>query len=156
MLTGPVSLQTAHERLRGYKEALEQANIGVDSELIKQGNFRIESGYAQGRELLASGGRPSAVFVSNNTMALGLLTAIEELGLKCPDDVAVAMFDDIPLADAFHPHLTAVAQPAYSIGYRGAELLIQRIEKKTADPAPVKIRLATHLKIRESTAGYKF
>jgi len=66
------------------------------------------------------------------------------------------MFDDFPLAEALRPRITAVAQPAYSIGYRGAELLIQRIEKKRADSAPMRISLATELKIRDSTAGFRF
>jgi len=153
IITGPKVLQTARERLEGYTCALEEAKIPVTSELIREGDYRTESGHALGRELLASGDRPSAVFVSNNMMALGVLRAMEELGLQCPKDVAVAMFDDFPLAEAFRPRLTAVAQPAYSIGYRGAELLIQRIEKKRTDSAPTKISLATELRIRDSTAG---
>ena len=124
--------------------------------MIREGDYRAEGGRAAGRELLASGDRPSAVFVSNNMMALGVLRAMEELGLKCPDDVAIAMFDDFPLADAFRPRITAVAQPAYSIGYRGAELLIQRIEKKRIDSEPMRISLATELKIRRSTADVRF
>jgi len=155
IITGPKVLQTARERLEGYTRALEEAKIPVKSELIREGDYRIESGHTLGRELLASGDRPSALFVSNNMMALGVLRAMEELGLQCPKDVAVAMFDDFPLAEAFRPRLTAVAQPAYSIGYRGAELLIQRIEKRKTDSAPTRISLATELKIRDSTAGLR-
>jgi LacI family transcriptional regulator len=156
IITGPTTLQTARERLQGYKEAIEGAKIDVKPELIREGDFRSESGYKLGRELLASSNRPSAVFVSNNMMALGVLRAVEELGLHCPEDVAIAMFDDFPLADVLHPRLTAVAQPAYSIGYRGAELLIERIEKKSVGHRPVRIRLTTELKIRQSTAGFWF
>jgi len=156
IVTGPTVLQTARERFQGYTEALKKAGIPIKSELIREGDFRLESGQALGRELLASGDRPSAVFVSNNMMALGTLRAMEELGLRCPEDVAIAMFDDFPLADAFRPRLTAVAQPAYSIGYRGAELLIQRIEKKRLDQSPIRIHLGTELKIRDSTAGFRF
>jgi LacI family transcriptional regulator len=153
-IAGPTSLQTATERLQGYKLAMEKANLPVDPDLIGLGDFHVESGYRLGREMLASGDRPTAVFVSNNTMAVGVFRALAELTLRCPQDIAIAMFDDFPSADAFRPQLTAVAQPAYSIGYRGAELLIQRIEKKRQDPKPVQIRLSTELKIRESTAGY--
>lgn len=156
IITGPTVLQTARERLQGYTDALKEANLPVRPELIREGDYRAEGGRAAGRELLASGDRPSAVFVSNNMMALGVLRAMEELGLKCPDDVAIAMFDDFPLADAFRPRITAVAQPAYSIGYRGAELLIQRIEKKRIDSEPMRISLATELKIRDSTADFRF
>jgi LacI family transcriptional regulator len=152
ILTGSKALQTARERLRGYQEAMQEAGITIDPELIREGDFRSESGYRLGRELLARSDRPTAVFVSNAMMTLGLMKALEDLGLQCPRDVAVATFDDLPLTDAFRPHLTAVAQPAYAIGYRGVELLIQRIETKRPD-APVEIRLPTELKIRESTTG---
>jgi LacI family transcriptional regulator len=155
-IAGPTSLQTASERLQGYKLAMERANLSISPDLIGFGDFHVESGYRLGREMLASGDRPTAVFVSNNTMAVGVLRALAELSLRCPQDIAIAIFDDLPSAEAFRPRLTAVAQPAYSIGYRGAELLIQRIEKKSQDPKPVQIRLSTELKIRESTAGYHF
>lgn len=156
IVTGPDTLQTARERLQGYLEALKEARIKPNPELIGVGNFHTESGYSVGRQMLASGDRPTAVFVFNNTMTLGVLRAAEELGLRCPQDFAIAMFDDFPMADVFRPRLTAIAQPAYSIGYRGAELLIQKIEKKTQVSKPVHILLKTELKIRESTAGYAF
>jgi len=154
ILTGPAILQTAAERLQGYREALEEAGIPVVPELVFEGNFRSESGYRLGREMLAGADRPTAVFVCNNMMSIGLLKALGELGLACPKDIAVATFDDFPMADVFRPHLTAVTQPAYSIGYRGAELLIERIEKRRTDEAPVRILLSTDLVIRESSAGY--
>lgn len=156
ILTGPKAVQTAAERLQGYQEALVQAGIPVDPGLVLEGDFRSESGYRLGRALLAGSDRPTAVFVCNNMMALGLLRALAELGLHCPRDVAVASFDDFPLAEAFQPRMTAVAQPAYSIGYRGAELLIARIEGRPGEPRPSRIRLATQLLVRESSTGYKF
>lgn len=156
ILTGPKAVQTAAERLQGYQEALIQAGIAADPGLVLEGDFRSESGYRLGRALLAGSDRPTAVFVCNNMMALGLLRALAELGLNCPRDVAVASFDDFPLAEALQPRMTAVAQPAYSIGYRGAELLIARIEGRPAEPRPSRIRLATQLLVRESSTGYRF
>jgi len=91
------------------------------------------------------------LFISNSLMAIGILRAIQELELRCPEDIAIATFDDLPLAEVFRPHLTAVSQPAFSIGYTGAELLVQRIESKTNSNTPIAIRLPTRLKIREST-----
>jgi LacI family transcriptional regulator len=149
IITGPAILQTGRDRLQGYRQALEGARIPIDDELILEGNFRIESGYALGRELLNRKDRPSAVFVSNGMMTLGVLQAIDELGLRCPNDIALATIDDLQLA----PRLTAVAQPAYLMGYKGAELLIQRIKSKKAPSQPRNIRLAAELKIRESTVG---
>ena len=154
IITGPVALETARERLQGYSEALGQAGIPVRKEWIREGDFRADSGYRLGKELLSTPTRPTALFVSNNTMTLGVLRALEECGVRCPEEIALAMFDDLPLTDSFHPHLTAVAQPAYAIGYRGAELLLERIEKKSEGQPPLKIQLPTELKIRESSTGY--
>ncbi|HEV2419205.1 MAG TPA: LacI family DNA-binding transcriptional regulator [Terriglobia bacterium] len=152
ILTGSIALQTARQRLQGYKKALAEAGIAVKQEYIRQGEFRASSGYELGKSLLSAPLRPTAVFCSNGMMALGVLKAVEELGLRCPDDLAVAVFDDLPLAEVVRPHLTSVAQPAYSVGYEGAELLMQKIAKKSAGK-PVRIVLPTQLKIRESTCG---
>lgn len=151
IITGSLSLETAIERLQGYKKALQEAGISVKQDLICEGNFREETGYQLTRKILAREDRPSALFVSNSLMSLGALKAIEELELRCPGQIALATFDDLPLTEVFHPHLTAVSQPAFSIGYAGAELLIQRIEAKRAAESPVAIRLPTQLKVREST-----
>ncbi len=153
IITGPMTLQTACRRLLGYRKALAEASIPIDARLIREGNFRLESGYRLGRELLSRTDPPSALFISNGMMTLGALKAIEELGLRCPEDVALAFFDDLPVEEIIRPRLTAVAQPAYMMGYKGAELLIRRIAAKgnKAGP-PVSIRLSAELKIRESTA----
>jgi LacI family transcriptional regulator len=153
ILTGSLWLQTARERLRGYKEALKQAGVPVDPALIQEGDFRVESGYALARELLSRPRPPSALFTSNGLMAIGVLKAAAELRLRCPQDVAIATFDDLPVAEILRPTLTSVAQPAYLIGYKGAELLIQMIESKKKPKAPVRIKLPTELRIRESTGG---
>jgi len=153
IITGPISLQTSRERLEGYKSALTAAGLALDPGLIREGDFRVESGYKLGREILERPNRPSALFISNNTMALGLLKAVEDLRLRCPKDLAIAIFDDLPFLFAFRPHLTAVSQPAYEMGRRAVELLLRRIEGKEESTDPVSVRLKTELKIRESTVG---
>ncbi len=156
IIAGPPALQTARERLQGYAEGLENNGIPLDPELILQGDFRADSGYSLGKKMLSGSARPTALFISNNTMALGALRALEELSLRCPEDIALAMFDDLPLTESFHPHLTAVAQPAYALGYQGAELLLQRIANRLDPPVPLRLQLPTELKIRESSTGYRF
>lgn len=153
IITGKMELQTAQHRFRGFEAALREAGLTPNREWVREGDFHTESGYRFGRELLMGRDRPTALFISNNLMAIGVLKALAELGLGCPQDVALATFDDLPLTEVFRPHLTAVAQPAYSIGYSGAELLIQRIEARESDNSPIAIRLPTELKIRESTVG---
>jgi LacI family transcriptional regulator len=153
VITGPTVLQTARERLNGYCAALTDNGLPLDPSLVVQGDFRVESGYQLGRQLLESANRPSALFISNNMMAVGVLEAAEDLGLRWPEEVAIAIFDDLPFLFAFRRHLTVVSQPAYDMGRAAVELLLQRIEGKERSTGPVSIRLKTELKIRESTIG---
>jgi LacI family transcriptional regulator len=153
MLTGSMLLATARERLQGYKQALRGAAFPVDPRLIREGNFRIDNGYELTSQLLRGPDRPTALFVSNGLMAIGALKAIAVLGLRCPEEIALATFDDSPLNELLSPPLTSVAQPAYLIGYTGAGILLDRIRSK-APAQPCRIRLRTELKIRESTTGY--
>jgi LacI family transcriptional regulator len=151
IIGGSPTLQTAQDRLQGYLEALIEANIDVDPELILAGDFRQESGYLLGKDLLLRRDRPTALFVSNGMMTLGVLEAMEEIGLSCPGDLALATFDDLRIARFFRPHLTSVVQPAHMIGYQGATLLIQRVLGEIDSQVPVSIRLDPELKIRESS-----
>jgi LacI family transcriptional regulator len=150
IITGPLKLQTGRERLRGYREALQEADIEVDPGLIFEGDFREESGHRLSLELLRKRRKPSAIFVCNGVMTLGVLKAFEETGVACPDDIALATFDDLTLDHSFRPHLTAVVQPSYEIGARAATMLMDRIEGKLAKE-PLVVRIAPTLVIREST-----
>ena len=153
IITGSLSLQTARERLKGYELALAEAGLEVDRDLALEGDFRQESGLRLGKDLLLRHRRPTALFVSNGMMTVGVLEALEEMGLSCPNDVALATFDDLPFAKVFHPHLTSVSQPCYQIGYQGADLLLKRVRSELSGQGPVTIRLLPELKIRESTAA---
>jgi LacI family transcriptional regulator len=153
VITGSKGLQTAEDRLEGYKQALREAKLKIDPELIREGDFRLDTGYRLTKDLLLGRLRPTALFVSNGMMALGALKALEEMKLHCPKDIALAVFDDLPFADALQPHLTAVSQPAYEIGHQGAELLIRRIEGAETSKHRIQICLDPELKIRESTIG---
>lgn len=150
IITGPLEIQNARERLRGYENALREEGIKVSRELILQGDFRRESGYLLAKELLLRRSRPSAIFVCNGVMTLGVLEALEEVGVRCPEDIAVATFDDLAVDKSFHPRLTVVAQPGYEIGARGASLLMDRVERKVTGK-PGTIRMQPTLIVREST-----
>jgi LacI family transcriptional regulator len=155
ILTGGLEIQTGRDRLRGYEQALREAGIKPEPAFIRNGDFRFDAAYRATLKLLANHPRPSAVFACNGTMAFGLMRAVDELGLRCPEDLAVATFDDLPIYDAFRPHLTSVVQPAYEIGKRGAELLIGRILGKINDPQPISIQLPLKLALRESSLGVR-
>jgi LacI family transcriptional regulator, galactose operon repressor len=150
IITGSLALQTGLERLRGYKEALRECDIEVDRGLILEGDFRDESGYRLGKELLQRKVRPTAIFVCNGVMTLGVLKAFEEMGVRCPDDIALATFDDLAVDRSFHPHLTAVVQPGYEMGARAATILMDRVEGKLTHE-PLVVRIVPTLVVREST-----
>jgi LacI family transcriptional regulator len=151
VISGPKKLQTARERLEGYRLALREAGIPLEASLVREGDFRFDSGYRLAKDLCLSYPPPTALFVLNGTMAMGAYKAILELSLACPEDIALAVFDEVPGGDVFRPQLTVVAQPAYEIGYRATDLLIQRLTGQLTSPEPVSILLEPELKIRQST-----
>jgi LacI family transcriptional regulator len=150
IITGDLEVQTARERLQGYKRALREAGLKLREELILKGDFRQESGYRLAKDVLHWRKRPSAILVCNGVMTLGVLKAFEELGVRCPADIGLATFDDFIEETAFHPHLTTVVQPSYEIGKRAATLLIERVEGKLRGE-PQTVRIAPTLIPREST-----
>jgi len=149
VVAGSHHLQNAAERLQGYENALREARLPIDRELILEGDFRLASGYLLTKQIWLSANKPTAIFVCNSMMGLGALKALKEMGVLCPEDVALAVFDEVPGNGSFYPEITTVVQPAYEIGYKAAELLIKQI---TSGPvAAVNIRLQPELRIREST-----
>jgi len=150
IITGSLSLQTGLERLRGYEEALRESDIEVDRKLVLEGDFRYDSGYRLGKELLKRKEKPSAIFVCNGVMTVGVLKAFEELKIRCPEDISLATFDDLAVDRSFHPHLTAVVQPGYEMGARAATILMDRVEGKLTHE-PLIVRIMPTLVVREST-----
>jgi len=150
-LSGSPGLFTAVTRLDGFNQALAEEGIPPDAKLVRHGDFRFDSGYRLAKEMLLEHDPPTALFASNAMMGFGALKAIHELGLRCPEDVALAMFDDVPFGDVIQPRLTVVAQPAYEMGRVGAELLIARLDGRETSPKPVCHMLVPELLVREST-----
>jgi LacI family transcriptional regulator/LacI family repressor for deo operon, udp, cdd, tsx, nupC, and nupG len=128
-IEGLPQLSTSRERLRGYRQALEEQGIPFDASLVRQGDSRQGSGRELTRELLELPERPSALLVGNNLMTLGALEMIHQKGLRIPEEVAIVGYDDMPWALALNPPLTAVRQPGDEVGRRAMELLLQRIRE---------------------------
>ena len=124
--SGEVS--TARDRRRGYEEALADAGLPLEPELVAEATADPAGGLAGMRELLALERRPTAVFTVNNLVALGAIEAVRAHGLEVPDDVALVCFDDIEYASRLYPFLTVMAQPAETFGTLGTQLLLERIE----------------------------
>lgn len=153
IITGPLKLQNARERLQGYEEALRESDVPIDPSLILEGDYRLESGHRLAKQLTKNRSAASAIFVCNGVMTVGVLNAFEEAGVECPRDLSLATFDDLTLDHSSHSHLTAVVQPSYEMGARAATLLIDRIEGRlTGDP--IVLRVVPTLVIRESTARH--
>jgi len=126
-ITGPATVTPSSGREQGYQNALEEFDIPSNREAIVSGDFRPQSGYEGARALLEGNINPTAIFATNDMMAVGALRAISELHLTVPEDISIVGFDDISLASFTIPPLTTIAQPSYEIGMRAAELLVRRL-----------------------------
>jgi len=146
-IAGPDVNVDAQERLRGYRAALSRELPGA-AEYVLRGDFTEESGYRAARELLATGMRPDAVFAANDMMAIGCLCALHKAGVRVPEDIAVAGFDDIPLARYVHPTLTTMAVDIADMGGLALRTLLAGREPDA--PREVR-RVHTHLVERDST-----
>ncbi len=147
---GKPVLTSSLDRLNGYRITLNKHHIEVDPELIRiSETSSINSGYAEVKQLMQLEKRPTAVFLANDVMAIGAIKAIEEVGLRVPEDVSVVGFDDIQLAQYASPQLTTIRQPAYEKGVRAAEMLIEYLEN---NKEPKTVIMDVELVVRDSTA----
>jgi LacI family transcriptional regulator len=137
---------TSRRRLVGYRAALRDARVRFEPALVTAGDFRVESGYRAGLDLLKS--RPDAVFVANYLMTVGFMQALQQYRLRCPEDVALVTCDDYPWMDAFSPRLTTIDLPKRELGAAAATLLLDRIARGSGRART--IRLKNALRVRES------
>jgi LacI family transcriptional regulator len=142
----------AAERLRGYRTALRDAGVALDPLLERDGDFTEAAGYSATLELLALKQRPTAIFAANDSMAIGAMSALRESGIPVPEEMAVAGFDDIPLARYMDPPLSSVHVPICELGAKAVTLLLHGIRHKN-DHARRRERVSTKLVIRRSTGG---
>ena len=148
VITGPLHLANASERLRGFKRAVAEAKVNIEPEYIQEARFERNSGYEAAMRLLRMLPRPTAIFACNDLMALGVLLAARESGLRCPEDLSIVGFDNLDVAEFTAPALTSVHQPGYQLGTTAARLLLERIDGLKAPPK--RTVLQTELKIRNS------
>jgi LacI family transcriptional regulator len=150
-------------RFRGYLDALEQAGIPVRPEYVV-GNHRMEpsprystqlTGYQGAQEILRLRSRPTAIFARNDHTAIGALQALKEAGLRIPEDISVAGFDNISLSAAISPALTTVSQPTDEEGRLAAEYLLGRGERPEEHTARRELVLECNLIVRTSTGPPK-
>ncbi|HEU5213121.1 MAG TPA: LacI family DNA-binding transcriptional regulator [Gaiellaceae bacterium] len=142
-------VSTARDRRAGYFEALRRAGIDPDERLVVRTSADADGGRAGMQALLALDERPTAVFTVNNLVALGAIEAARSAALDVPDDVALVCFDDIEYASRLYPFLTVMAQPAETLGSLWTELLLQRVEGRTAGDHRLVV-LPAQFKVRKS------
>jgi LacI family transcriptional regulator len=144
--------QASWDRLHGYERALREAGIEPDEGMIKQGNWKFESGLECARELLVVPQPPRAIMASNDETAAGVIQAAWERRWHCPEQISVIGFDDVPLARQLCPPLTTVKQPIYEIATAAMSMLVEKIIPGL--PVEKTVEVPTRLVIRHSTAPY--
>ncbi|HEU0076955.1 MAG TPA: LacI family DNA-binding transcriptional regulator [Longimicrobiaceae bacterium] len=149
MVGGSAGNFDARERQRGYLAALAEAGIAADPALEAAGDFTERGGYRAAEALARLDPRPTALFCANDSMAVGAMSALRAAGLRVPADVAVAGFDDIPIARYIDPALSSVHVDVHRLGALAVGMLCDTLGKETPHP-PVHEMLPTRLVIRRS------
>ncbi|MEM0961400.1 MAG: LacI family DNA-binding transcriptional regulator [Bacteroidota bacterium] len=147
LIAASLDLSTSRERADGWRRALTVHGLDADDALVRTGEPRPEAGYLLALGLLRDD-QPTALFVGNNVLTMGVLDAVQELGLRIPEDLALVTFDDPPWTRLVAPPLTAVRQPTFDIGRQAADLLMARIAEP--DRQPETVTLQTELVVRSS------
>jgi LacI family transcriptional regulator len=148
-LAGRPDLESARQREQGYRQALSEAGIAVDPDLIRVGDYELEMSQEPARQLLTLADRPTAVFAANDLSAMQTMHVARTLGLGVPGDVSVVGFDNIPESALIEPPLTTIDQSIQEMGRRAVELLIDVIDGATGRVRQV--TLPTRLVVRQST-----
>lgn len=149
IISGSSEISVYRQRVEGFRLALQKAGLPLDESMILMGDKpNKEVGIRLTRELLRQPNRPTAIFAANNFLAIGAVTALEELQLKIPKDMEIVCFDDNGSDSVLHPFFTSMNQPAYMMGQMAVDLLMRQMKQKQA--APAKIILESNFCIRKS------
>lgn len=148
-LAGPFTSGPSMERYQGYKEAHEVFGLELDKNLLLEGFYTAEWGYEGVQEVLNRGVVFDSVFCANDLIALGVIKALREKGVKIPEDIGIVGFDDIYMTTLIEPQLTTVHQPNYQMGYKAAQMLVDIIEENIVEQKEEILK--TKLIIRESS-----
>ncbi|MCS7254941.1 MAG: LacI family transcriptional regulator [Armatimonadetes bacterium] len=140
---------SAQQRERAFREVLAEHGVPVREEWVFEGRYQLESGRDAARQLLQLAERPTAVLCANDLTAIGLLQELQHRGIRVPQDISVAGFDDIPAIHSFSPSLTTIHSPMAEMGREAVKLLLRMIEH--SEPAPTEpILLSGTLVVRGS------
>lgn len=149
IIAGPAATTTGNERVEAFRDAMRELGLALPDAYIGQGDFQAASGRRATERFLALAQPPEVVFAADNLMALGALDAIRARGMRVPDDIALAAFDDIPWFVHTDPPITAIAQPTADLARAAVRALADRIEGRT----PQSVTLPARLVVRRSCGG---
>src|SRR5450830_1050065 len=151
-LAGPADLNPSAQRIAGWRTALAQSGLTAQAQdLLWHSDFTSQGGFTTMQSILASPQPPTAVFVCNDLMCIGAISAAHEAGVRVPQDMSLIGFDDIELARFASPSLTTIAQPKHRIGVTAVDMLLERIQGGRVQARQV--LLQQKLVVRHSTAG---
>lgn len=143
LISGLRDIYTMRERSAGFLEALFSAGIQKDERFIREIEFTVDGGYQAAMELLTQRERPTALFCANYDLTLGMIMAVNELGLRIGKDLSVVGFDNLMLAGIIKPSMTMIVQPMREIAAQASKLMIERLEN--ASPGTRVIELPTQI-----------
>lgn len=141
IIVAPSGTPTGHERLDFFRDALAQHGLRLPAERIGEAELRPRGGRQVMRDFLDLPEPPDAVLAADNLMALGALEEVRARGVRVPDDLALAVFDDVPWFAHTNPPITAVAQPTRELGRAAVHTLLRRVEGEQAEPVLLPARL---------------
>ncbi|WP_224327311.1 LacI family DNA-binding transcriptional regulator [Streptomyces olivaceus] len=141
IIAGPAATTTGRERVDAFREALGAYGLSLPGAYIGQGDFQAESGRRATERFLDLPEPPEVVFAADNLMALGALDAVRARGLRVPEDIALAAFDDIPWFVHTDPPVTAIAQPTRDLGRAAVRALVERIAGRAGESVTLPARL---------------
>ena len=153
IIAGSQNVSPGIARLEGFRQAAESAHLAIRDQYVRYGDFSIEGGYRSALELIALPSPPTAILSCNNKMTLGLMRAMAEQKVACPDAVSVIGFDDFEWSANFSPRLTTVSQPTRAMGCKAMELLLAQINAAGEYKSPGTVMFQSQLIVRDSTAA---
>lgn len=148
MINGEIVAEVSKERFSGYAKALKDAHINLNEQYVKYSDFKEEKAYEDVLLLLTRHKQITALFCASDIMAIGAIRAIEELGLRVPEDISVIGFDDIPVSKYINGGLTTIGQDPYKMGYMAGEAVYGLINKEDVFP---KLIVPHEFKVRKTT-----
>lgn len=152
VVSGFLGTHAEAARLEGFRAALTGRGIELPEAYIVRGGFDPSEGVKAAALLMALDPRPTAIFASNDMLALGILRGVQAQGYKVPDDVALVGFNDLPFCQFVTPSLTTVVVDKYELGVRAADMLLSRIEQPSLRPQ--RVSLSIGLAVRESSGAW--